>query len=323
MTVSKPLISVIIPMYNVEEYISNCVSSIIHQTYTSLEIIIIDDGSTDSSFKICQELAKKDERIHLVHQENQGVSSARNRGIDLASGEFIFFIDADDFIHHDMIQILFDLLIMNNADIAMCDYLEVFDTNEYNFSRLTSESSSNNSEIITLSGRDAIMKLLGSYYVPYVIPCNKLYKKTLFSSVRFPIGKLHEDEYTLQEIFLHANMIIYEKVPLYFYVQRKTSITHEKNEDLALLMLQFLKSRADFCVKHNVYKAHASYWYLSRYKDYIWKFEKIHSENKTEIRELKQNYRKDAVHFIRYLDIKYFIKFCVRTSALWNIYMNR
>ena len=124
------LISIIIPVYNVEQYLSRCIDSVINQTYKNLEIILIDDGSTDDSGEICDEYALKDNRIKVMHKQNGGVSSARNEGLDISKGNYIGFIDSDDFIEKDMYEFLYDLLTKNNCDISCCNKF-IFKDNKF------------------------------------------------------------------------------------------------------------------------------------------------------------------------------------------------
>ncbi len=318
MASSNPLISIIIPVHNVENLIPVCLTSIINQTYLNLEIIVIDDGSTDSSYEICQQFAMKDSRIHLIHQENQGVSCARNAGLDIANGEYISFVDSDDYIHPQMIEILYQTLIENNADISMCNYTDVFEGNVPTVLELPKSK-----EIENMSGYEGIGKLLHRYYVPYVVPWNKLYKRTLFSNIRFPVGLTHEDEYVMQEIFLHAKKISYLKNPLYFYLQRNSSITHTETIEDKAIMLQILKHRTDFCIEHNIYKGLSTYWYLSRYQDYIWGYQTKYPENKTVVKCLMHERHSETLNYFKYLDLKNLIKLLIRVSPLWNYFMNR
>lgn len=215
----NPLISVIIPVYNVKKYIKKCILSVEKQSYSNLEIIIINDGSTDGSGEICDKMASFDTRIRVIHQENRGLSSARNRGLSNARGEFISFIDSDDYIHFDMISLLFGCLKENRGLLACCDFtsLEEFKINHQ-------------VNPITLQQDEAISMILDHKgFKCYA--WNKLYKKDLFTNIKFPEGKAYEDIITTYNLFKEVNFIMYIKQPLYHYTLRENSITNKNFSD--------------------------------------------------------------------------------------------
>ncbi len=219
---NKPLISVIVPIYNVEKYLERAVSSLTTQTYDNLEIILVDDGSPDSCPALCDELAKLDNRIKVVHKENGGLSSARNAGINIAKGEYLSFIDGDDYVSSDMYELLYRAISENNADIAICGINWVNEDG-------TKYENVCPSPIIdeVFDKATAFRKLVPANSFYYVTACNKLYKKELFSNVLFPEGKINEDEYTVHHFFNNSNKIVSIKEELYFYVQRENSIMHK------------------------------------------------------------------------------------------------
>lgn len=224
------IVTVIVPVYNVKEYLSECIASIIHQTYKNLEIIIVDDGSTDGSSEICDKFQRKDRRITVIHKENGGLSSARNCGLEVAKGRYISFIDSDDFILPDMIETLLNSIKKNDADVACCDFFS--DRNscmeyegEYVFDRET-----------------AISRLFDAKgFCCYA--WNKLYRKFLFDNIQYPVGELFEDIKTTYAIFKKSTRISYVRKREYFYRLREESITHrefnEKDRDL-LLAINFV-----------------------------------------------------------------------------------
>lgn len=210
------LVSVIVPVYNVEKYLSRCIDSIINQTYKNLEIILVDDGSPDRCGDICDQYAIKDSRIKVIHKKNGGLSDARNAGINLAKGDYITFIDSDDWIHPKYIETLYDLVKKHNADISVC-----------NFIRTTSEDHNDEIsliDVIAFNKYEALEQFTDKYYVQMVIACGKLYKKDLFHNVRFPVGRIHEDEFTTYKLIYNANKIVFTTTPLYYYWQREDSI---------------------------------------------------------------------------------------------------
>ena len=209
------LITVVVPVYNVESYLKKCVTSICNQTYAALEIILVDDGSTDSSGKICDNLAMADPRTKVLHKKNGGLSEARNYGIAAARGEYIAFIDSDDYIEVSMLETLFSNLDKYNADISVCAY----DMEYPQQSAVISEGNS----LIVYAKEEAFKVLLHKNNIG-VIPCNKLYKTSLFHNVRYPVGQHFEDINTTYKLIANAAKIVYEPKVFYHYVQRTDSI---------------------------------------------------------------------------------------------------
>lgn len=216
-------ISVIVPVYKVEQYLDRCVESILAQTFKDLEIILVDDGSPDACPQMCDKWAEQHQNIKVVHKPNGGLSSARNAGIEVASGDYIGFIDSDDYILPDMYECLFNALTENGADMSICGYQYIDQTTgevdlvETGKSTLTD---------CVLSRMEAYEKINASYtgYSFYVTAWNKLYKKELFDNCRFPEGKLHEDEYSVHHFFRQCEKIAVISKPLYMYIQRSGSI---------------------------------------------------------------------------------------------------
>jgi glycosyltransferase involved in cell wall biosynthesis len=211
----EPLISVIVPVYGVEKYINKCLDSIINQTYENLEIILVDDGSKDSSGRICDEYALKDERIRVFHKSNGGLSDARNFGIEQSTGEFITFIDSDDYIDLDYIEFLYHL-IKKGYDLAVCSLHVVYTSNGHVCDK-------GNGREIVVSGKKCIEMMC---YHDEVDTCAyaKLAHRRLFSKVRYPKGKLFEDIGTTYLLFDQCDKIICSFVPKYYYVIRENSI---------------------------------------------------------------------------------------------------
>ena len=212
-------ISVIVPVYNVEQYLERCVDSIINQTYTNLEIILVNDGSTDNSGKLCDELAKKDKRIRVIHKENGGLSDARNRGIDEAESDLVGFIDSDDYIDRDMYEILLKNLNNTDADLSMCALYDVYNN--------TPEAQVTNKETWELSSEQAI-KMVMEAKILSVTAVNKLYRKSLFSDLKFEVGKIAEDAFIMIKLLDKCEKIVATNEKKYYYVHRENSITTQK-----------------------------------------------------------------------------------------------
>lgn len=210
------LVSVIVPVYNVKRYLGKCLKSLSRQTYENIEIIIVDDGSTDGSEKICDEFAKKELRARVFHKKNGGLSSARNFGIKKARGEYLAFVDSDDFVDENFIKKLFQAIVDANAEIAVCGY---------NDTRPAEKK---------ISGKDATIKLLTKQENIEILTWNKLYAKKVFleSNIEFPVGKKHEDTLTTYKVLAAASRVVYLAESLYHYNDRADSITgSEKMEE--------------------------------------------------------------------------------------------
>lgn len=210
------LISVIVPVYNVEDYIYKCVESILLQTYSNLEIVLVNDGSQDRSGEICDEFSRKDNRIIVIHKENGGLADARNAGLDKAKGDYISFIDSDDFIENDMYEKMITACELENADISVCGRFDIYD------SEIESRFSFEGKEIWT--NKEAIRNLLTWNNIDSSA-CDKLYKKELFHKIRFPFGKYNEDIFMMVKILDQANKIVHIGKSKYYYNHRAGSIT--------------------------------------------------------------------------------------------------
>lgn len=220
-------ISIIVPVYNAVKYLEKCVISLINQTYRNKEIILIDDGSTDGSGELCDKLAKSNENIRVIHQENLGVSTARNRGLGYASGKYIGFCDADDIAHPRMYEILINTIIVLNADLSCCecfrrDEQEIFQATEYDF---------NESMLSAAYGNEMFTRVdSSSVYQGYL--CNKLFRREIIE--RDKKLRLDEDIFILEDLLFLARYLNRSKIMgcvnlnLYFYRHNKFSATHQK-----------------------------------------------------------------------------------------------
>ncbi|SDQ09766.1 glycosyltransferase family 2 protein [Virgibacillus salinus] len=242
-----PKVSIIALIYNLEAYIPLCINSVLDQSFKDFELILINDGSTDNSGCICEEYAKKDERIMVVHKSNDGIAAARNTGIAHATGDYITFIDCDDYFHEQMVEILYKHITSNNADIAMCDYLPTEEGQEEKRKNVILDYSvTTNTHIQALNG-------LYEKTHTYVVPWNKLYKKGLFKDVKYPSGYLYDDEFTAHRLLYETNKIVYVHAPLYFYVIRNGSTTHSPMTAKKFDKIIALHDRADFFREKNLH----------------------------------------------------------------------
>lgn len=215
----NPIVSVIVAVYNTEAYLTKCVESITGQTYKDLEIILVDDGSTDGSGAICDDLAGKDDRIVVIHKENGGLSSARNAALDVMKGQYIAFIDSDDYIDETYIEYLYGLIKDNDAQAAECKYRHVFedDTKPLSFEGKFDK--------IVYSGEEAVIQMFYQKTITN-FACCKMFGKELFEDIRFPVGTQYEDLGTVYKTFLKADKVAVGGKAVYNYFQRSGSIMH-------------------------------------------------------------------------------------------------
>lgn len=212
------MISVIVPIYNMEKMLSRCIDSIIHQSYTDLEIILVNDGSTDNSLQLCQNYAKKDKRVKVLNKKNGGLSSARNYGIDHAQGEYISFVDSDDWIDNDFYEILSRDILLFNCDIVI--------SYTYNINEQGEKWRPYKAKSILFEERAGLECNLGCGYPCDDVVWNKVYRKELFDEIRFPEGRIHEDTFIMAKIVSKASRIYFDDRTSYYYLQRKGSIAH-------------------------------------------------------------------------------------------------
>lgn len=213
------LISIIVPIYNTEKYLSKCLDSIINQSYKNIEIILVDDGSLDNSSLICKEYVKKDKRTKYYKKQNGGLSSARNYGLEKASGKYIGFVDSDDVISKDMYETLYNNLVKTNTDMSICEVVRYKDTPKF--------TNDNNIEIYDT---ESILKIILEDKKICNYAVNKLYKKELMNDIRYPIGKYQEDVGTTYKYVLKAKKIVYSDSKSYGYYQRNESISNTLNK---------------------------------------------------------------------------------------------
>ncbi len=219
------LISVIVPVYNVEPYIRKCIDSILAQTYNNLEILLVDDGSTDRSCEICDEYAASDSRIRVTHQANGGLSAARNAGLKMARGNLIGFVDSDDYIDKTMYEKLYRIMKEHEADISICA-IEAVDE-QGNILGLWDSFSFKEDAVLT--GKQALQMLdteRGDYNWHFVTACNKLLVKRLFDGNEFEVGRIHEDEIIVARLFFNCAKIAVTSDKLYFGLIRSSSISN-------------------------------------------------------------------------------------------------
>ena len=210
----KPLVSIIVPVYNVEDFLLKCLDSLTVQTYDNIELVIVDDGSTDKSVNICDEFVKSEKRARVFHKKNGGLSSARNFGIKHAKGEYICLVDSDDYVKKEFVESMMDAILGKSADVAICGY------------------NKDVPEERVLTGEEAAIRLLISQENMEIIAWNKMYRRGLFDEIEYPEGSNYEDNLTTYKLLSKAKRVIYVARSLYEYVERSGSITkNDKKEE--------------------------------------------------------------------------------------------
>ncbi|WP_420067796.1 glycosyltransferase family 2 protein [Streptococcus suis] len=221
---NKPLISIIVPVHNVETYLDQCIHSVLNQTYSNWELLLINDGSTDSSGTICDDYAKGDERIRVIHKNNGGLSDARNAGIDNCTGEYITFLDSDDGIREDFLETCLTTAIQHDVDIVIGHFF-IWDENQQTFYYFVEQSQKDTIELISAQealNRQVVWKNFNT--APFVVAWGKVFKATLFNTIRFPKGKVFEDEYTIHKALLKSDSVALINKEFYMYRRHGNSI---------------------------------------------------------------------------------------------------
>lgn len=248
------MVSVIVPVYKVESYLDRCVQSILCQSFSDFELILVDDGSPDNCGKICDEYARKDSRIKVIHKKNGGLSEARNYGIDSATGEWLFFLDSDDWIHPQTIEKLYEAAVENNVSVSMCGYSET----------------NGESPAVDVSEK-AEMWLPKELYLKHritsTIACAKLYKKECFKNIRYPIGKLHEDEFVTYRVLFEQEKIAFIDQPYYAYFINCEGIMNGKWKPQRLVIFEAFEQQISFFKEKNddeliLFNEKRYLWYL-------------------------------------------------------------
>lgn len=302
----NPLVSVIVPIYKVENYLRECVDSIISQSYKILEIILVDDGSPDKCPEICDEYAKIDSRIKVIHKPNGGLSDARNAGIEIAKGEYLSFVDSDDVIHSQMIEVLMKPILEDKGlKMSACQFLKFDTENKPNiFSKINSKS------------------LILNYYdyfdvESWVTAWGKIYRKELFDNLKYPVGYLHEDVFVTPRMCYSSGKIAFSQDRLYFYLQREGSIMNKVSLKKISDNHDAQKDRIDFFIVINLRKYYYRYiaMFVAAYIDI-----KLNHQN-YDNKEILRKWKKDCINYCKYVNtiqkLKIFIKiYCPRYKVL-------
>lgn len=278
-------VSIIVPIYNVQEYLTECIDSLVKQTYQNIEIILVDDGSTDSCLKICEKYHNKDNRVQVYHKSNGGISTARNLGLDVAEGEYIFFVDGDDYIELTTIEILVKFARCYEADIAMI---------------LKKDSPYLEDKIMISDGIEMLIHILK---ISSFEAWGKLFRKELFSGVRFPEGKIFEDMYIIPIIFSKAkNNVLYHE-GLYIYRIRENSIMHRYRKKASPEICNYVEYGFNYVKKMKINdrsRLELNCWYLRHLLWYFYNRCCAYPEidNKLYIKGMSKIYKKEMALYI-------------------------
>lgn len=234
-------LSIVVPVYKVERFLDKCIESVLAQTFTDFELILVDDGSPDNCGKMCDEWAAKDDRIRVIHKKNGGLSDARNAGIEAAKGDYIGLVDSDDYIKPDMFEVLVGNLEKYQADISMCGYADVY------ANRIRKDNLDR--KVYEWNQEEAIYQiLLGKLLSVHAV--TKLYKRRLFDNVRYPVGKVSEDAYIIMDILKQINKAVFTPYSAYYYVHRGESINTSKFKEIDLTRIEAHEKNYHF-IKEN------------------------------------------------------------------------
>ncbi len=291
-----PEISVIIPVYNIEKYLERALKSLMFQTFKNIEIICVDDGSTDNSGSICRSLAKKDSRIKVIQREHHGTGAARNAGITAAAGKYISFVDGDDWLHPNFLEVLYRLCEDNGCDIAQCGLALVWSENGNNEAAYC--------EAVIVKGSDmALRNFMPGDGWRQIIVCNKLYRRDLLANIKFPQGKKHEDEFFTHKVLWNAHNVAVTECPLYYYRQHSDSamgigFTIEKTLDF----IEAFEEKADFYKSKDTllfYRANLMFdWCLRNYLKELQR----HFPEREDVKTLLQEKLQKVSNSIKLLD---------------------
>ena len=307
------LISVIVPVYNVEKYISRCIESIMKQTYKNIEIILIDDGSTDNSGKICDEYSLKDDRINVIHKKNGGLSDARNTGLDIAKGKYISLIDSDDFVSKFFIETLYNTCKNENCEIAICEYERVYEEKE----EISDLENDNKVEIY--NSKQMLQKIYSKDYLITTVAWNKLYKAEILKNIRYPVGKLHEDEAITYKILYGVNKVAIIRKKLYYYYYDINSIMNKKYNLKRLDILDALKERMIFFKEKNeieLFELSSKQYTLALINCYVLCRRNIENSEDLQKKLLKQ-FRDNSRDVIKYKNIKLKTKLVIIFASIF------
>lgn len=294
-------ISIIVPIYNLEQYLPKCIDSILAQTFTNFELILINDGSTDRSGKICDDYAKIDDRVIVFHKENGGIASSRNAGLELAKGRYIGFVDNDDYINKFMFETLYKHATENFSDIVVCDFLKVGEDQGVSMDKIEDY------KVEDLNNIEALHQLYTANHLTFICPWNKLYKREIFEGIKFELNYISDDETVAHKLLYKSTKITYIHKKLYYYVQRNESLSNQTFNIKKIDMVYALKGREAFFREHQLDELHQKaikhfmekfFWYY-----YLVKKELVNVDK--ELKDLKRTFDESLFLMLKHNEISW------------------
>lgn len=306
-------ITVILPIYGVEDYLESCIKAVLDQTYRNLEVILVDDGSKDRCPEICDEWAQKDERILVIHKPNGGLSDARNAGIRVATGEYYLFVDSDDLIHPQMIELLYAHARKKNSLMVGCCYREFCSEKELEIEWINKTVPGRfytTEEAITESCSDS------SIHNCFIVAWNRIYHKSLFEHIQYPVGHIHEDALIAFQLLEAANGIYLLEEELYFYRQRNGSIKNSEFSEKEIDTLLSIEKRLEIADSKNV--TVACQYLVEQCLKYCIKYSKLMDRKKqiTSYKIIKVIYKRVTTKYVKYLSFQKKVKYSIKWVLL-------
>lgn len=295
-------ISIIVPVYNLEKLLPICIDSILDQTFEDFELILVNDGSTDKSGEICDEYSNQDTRITVIHKKNQGVSSARNTGLEVAKGDYIGFVDGDDYINKYMYEILYKNASKHSSDMVICSYKNVYEGQLHATGKI--DSIANKQHLNNIESLKQ-MYLNKSSYISYVVPWNKLYKKCLFAHIKYEVGNIYDDETVAHKLLYNSRKVTFIPTKLYYYLQRDGSQMNSTFHIKRFDKVYALKAREVFFRKKNEFEIHQKalkhymemfFWYY-----YLAKSKLNYIDN--DLKQLKNTFDQSLISLLKHKEI--------------------
>lgn len=319
--------TVAVAVYKTEKYLRRCIDSILHQTFKDFELILIEDGSPDRCGEICDVYAAKDRRIRVIHQRNKGLSAVRNRALDEAVGEYLAYVDSDDFLNERYLEILYRVAIRTNADITMCHYLPFESEEELFIERYDAEKVSY-SVIDHMTALKNLTTFSDNSYIDYVVAWNKLYRRSIFEGVRYPEGKIYEDEAVAHRLIDRCDQFAVVEAVLYYYFHNPTGIMKSEFNLSQLQALEIYEEKIEFFKEkkgmEELFRSVVEMGY--RVYDAKWKAVKASKKYSDKAAEVEKKY---IDYYCKYRKVykpsygRYFDFYCMMHPRLKNYYRLR
>ena len=299
------LISIIVPIYKVENYLKRCIDSILNQTYTNLEIILVDDGSPDNCGIICDEYAKQDCRVKVIHKKNGGLSDARNCGIKVSTGEYLIFVDSDDYILKNMCETLLKNALENNADIVSCNFKEVYLNGQEKINK-----QSQNQQISIVSNAEAIYRYFVKNDLDMNVVWNKIYKKSLLENIKYPSGNFVGEDYAIQvQVLPKAKKVCVVPGAGHHYVQVADSMCRGGyNENYITAFRNYECARRKYCEKYPQFSRDICNYLVTEYMAIIVAMGKNKMYNQDMIIQIQKFVKKHLFSFLKTKEVPVIMK---------------